>query len=326
MSYRLGVMTRNRDRLSRWRQRHVDERSDDYPAGSESSGLNVLSPPIGVSVVRPAGVGSELPARSPEVAVDNSVVEPPFLGDKLVSPVWLDEIVGYIDEAALFRSHWQLPPEDRQSESEWLHAMRGRLAGQLVVIGRQELLTPQVTYGFFPVNSDGNELIVWADDERTIERGRLWFPRQGQAPHLCVADYFRPVGDPDYAALQMVSIGSKITARMAQRHAGESEQDLAILRGTAAALTDALVEYWHRRIRIEWGIADEDGPSLNLVLGGLYRGYRYAVGARNHPVAIEILDAGRIGVVVGPGDEFVPEYTAASLIVHHPQATGFAVR
>jgi len=326
MSYRLGVMTRHRDRLSRWRQRRIDERSNDYSPGGESSGLDVLPAPLAGAPTRPAVVEPGLPARSPEVIADTSILEPPFLGDRLVAPVWLDEIAGYINEMTLFRSLWRLQPEVGQSEGEWLHSLRGRLAEQLAAMGRQELLTPQVTYGFFPVNSDGRELIVWADDNRTVERGRLRFPRQRQAPYLCVADYFKPPGDPDYAALQMVSIGSKISARMTQGYPGESEQDLAMLRGTATALTAALVEYWHRRIRIAWGIADEDGPSLNLIFGGFYRGYRYAVGAENHSAVTEILDVERIGVVVGPGDSLVPEYTAASLIAHHPQAKGFAVR
>lgn len=326
MSYRLGVMTRHRDRLSRWRQRRIDERNDDYSSSAELSGLDVLSVPIAGTPTRPVVVEPELPVRSPEVTVDNSIVVPPFLGDRLVSPVWLDEIVGYVNEMTLFRGHWRSQPADEQSEGEWLRSLRGRLAERVVAMGRQELLTPQVTYGFFPVNGDGRELIVWTDDDRTTELGRLRFPRQGQAPYLCVADYFKPPGDRDYAALQMVSIGSKISTRMAQRYPGESEQDLAMLRGTAEALTDALIEYWHRRIRIEWGLADEEGPSLNLIFGGFYRGCRYAVGAENHSMVTAILDAGRIGVVVGPGDGFVPEYTAASLIVHHPQARSFAVR
>ena len=51
---------------------------------------------------------------------------------------------------------------------------------------------PQVVYGFFAVNADGDELIVWQDGNRSIESTRFTFPRQHVEPYLCIADFFRP--------------------------------------------------------------------------------------------------------------------------------------
>ena len=51
---------------------------------------------------------------------------------------------------------------------------------------------PQVVYGYFPANSDGNDVIIWTDETRSIgERTRFSFPRQIEAPWLCIADYLR---------------------------------------------------------------------------------------------------------------------------------------
>jgi 5-methyltetrahydrofolate--homocysteine methyltransferase len=63
------------------------------------------------------------------------------------------------------------------------------------------VLVPQLVYGFFAVNADGNELVVWQDGNRSIESMRFAFPRQRVEPYLCIADFFRPIdsGELDYA-------------------------------------------------------------------------------------------------------------------------------
>jgi 5-methyltetrahydrofolate--homocysteine methyltransferase len=259
----------------------------------------------------PAGTAEPEPfRRRPDITVDRGIVEPPFLGARVVSPVWIDEIVGYVNQRDLWGKHWALQPGVGESEHDAIRRRRGMLYERLTVADRQELLAPQVAYGYFPVNSSGRDLIIWTDDTRTQERTRLGLT--GQWPDLgSVADRFKPDREPDYAALQLVTLGSKMSMRLARRYPGETDADHRLLVGLAAALTDALTEYWHRRIRIEWGFADEDGPTLNLVLGGFYRGYRYPLSGE-HQMAV----AGLVGAPAA-GDTYNPEYTAASLIGHH---------
>ncbi len=94
----------------------------------------------------------------------------------LVSPVWVDEIVGYVNEDELLGTAWGLLPADDENERDWLRRCRGVFDRRLGMVRSQELLVPQVAYGFFPVNSDGRELIVWADDDRTEERAAAPVP------------------------------------------------------------------------------------------------------------------------------------------------------
>ena len=56
---------------------------------------------------------ADVPDRSPEVAADNPVFVPPFLGSKVVKGIALDDIAGYINETALFRNQWQFRPEKK---------------------------------------------------------------------------------------------------------------------------------------------------------------------------------------------------------------------
>ena len=116
--------------------------------------------------------------------------------------------------------------------------------------------------------------------------------------------------------------------------AGDSYQDYLFLHGLAVEMTEALAEYWHRRIRIEWGFADEDGPSLARPFRQHYRGGRYSWGypacpdLEDNAKVGELLEASRIGITVGPetGYQYQPEQTTSALIAHHPQAKYFIAR
>ncbi len=106
------------------------------------------------------------------------------------------------------------------------------------------------------------------------------------------------------------------------------------MHGLGVEMAEALAEYWHRRIREEWGFADEDGPSLAGLFRQQYRGGRYSWGypacpdlEDNEKVA-ELLDAGRIGITVSEetGFQYQPEQTTSAIILHHPKAKYFVAR
>ena len=69
------------------------------------------------------------------------------------------------------------------------------LREQLAPAKADDLLVPQVVYGHFPANGDGDDLVIWTDESRTTERTRFPFPRQRKEPWLCIADFFRPVDE-----------------------------------------------------------------------------------------------------------------------------------
>ena len=288
-------------------------------------------PPREAAVREPDGA---VPTRSPEVATDNEVFMPPFLGSKVIKGILLDEIVGYINETALYRNQWQFRPEGEEDDNTFKERMRSFFREQLALARQQDLLVPQVVYGYYPVNSKGDELIIWDDEGRNTERMRFGFPRQQQYPYLCISDFFRPVGEPDYAAFHVVTMGDRISERTARLFTGAAYQSYMLLHGLAVEMTEALAEYWHRRIRIEWGFADEDGPSLAGLFRQQYRGGRYSWGypacpdLEENAKVSELLEASRIGLRVGPdtGYQFQPEQTTSALIAHHPRAKYFIAR
>ena len=282
----------------------------------------------------PRVAAGDIPARSPHVASDNEVFVPPFIGSRVVTRIPIADIAPYLNETALFRNQWQYRPEDGEGDAAFKKRLRALLGRRLSVAAAENLLVPQIVYGYFCVNADGNDLIVWTDETCTTEQVRFTFPRQSTDPYLCIADFFRPVGEADYGAFHIVSMGSRIAERAAELFAADRYQEYLWTHGLGVEMTEALAEYSHARIRNEWGFGDEDGPSAAGMSRQRYRGGRYSWGytpcpdLQDNATVAELLDASRIGVSVGAdtGYQYHPEQTTSALICHHPAAKYFVVR
>ncbi|MEZ5381867.1 MAG: methionine synthase [Microthrixaceae bacterium] len=323
------------------------EEADDEAWGREPGGRDI--PGLSERMAARAGEGAEapadLPARSPEVATDNEVFVPPFLGTRVVKGIPIDEIAGWINETALYRNQWQFRPKADEDDVAFKERLRTTLRSELAEARAQDLLVPTVAYGYFAANSDGDNLIVWADDDRKIERARFTLPRQHKSPFLCIADFFRSVesGEPDYLAMHLVTMGSKVSERTAQLFAEDRYQEYLLLHGLGVEMAEALAERWHRRIREEWGYADEDPEwggntpdrgALSGLFRQKYRGGRYSFGYPACPdleanaTLADLLDAKSLGIECDEdtGWQYHPEQTTSAIICHHPQAKYFVAR
>ena len=248
----------------------------------------------------------------------------------------IDDIAEYLNLTALFRNQWQFRPENMENDAEFKERLQPLLREQLQSARADDLLVPQVAYGFFPVNGDGDELVVWSDEDRSAELVRFAYPRQSQEPWLCIADFFRPIGsgEIDYAAFHIVTMGGVVSGRAAQLFAEDRYREYLLLHGLGVEMAEAAAEYWHRRIREEWGFANEDGPTLVGLFRQQYRGGRYSNGYPACPdlednVKIgELLEASRIDVVCSEETSFQyqPEQTTSAIICHHPLAKYFVAR
>jgi 5-methyltetrahydrofolate--homocysteine methyltransferase len=281
------------------------------------------------------------PRRSPDVAGDNEVFTPPFIGTRVVKGIGLDEIAEYVNETALYRNQWQFRPErdaagipepDEMFKARVRAVFREQLAGAKA----SGVLVPQVVYGYFPANGDGDELVVWTDESRSAEAARFRFPRQKAAPFLCIADFFRSAdsGEPDYAAFHIVTTGAAVSEETARLFAANEYQRYLLLHGLGVEMAEALAEYWHRRIREEWGFAAEDGPTMTGLFRQQYRGGRYSWGypacpdLEDNGTVARLLGAERLGIEVSEetGWQYQPEQTTSAIICHHPQAKYFVAR
>ncbi|MFF0517293.1 methionine synthase [Actinomadura nitritigenes] len=274
----------------------------------------------------------DMPARS-DVATDNRVPEPPFWGTRVVKGLALADYAACLDERATFMGQWGLKPSrggDGATYEELVETEgRPRLRMWLDRVQTEGLIEAGVVYGYFPAVSEGDDLVVLNEDGS--EREWFAFPRQRRDRHLCLADFFRPreSGETDVVALQLVTMGPRIAEATAELFAKNAYRDYLELHGLSVQLTEALMEYWHARIRAELGFGGEDSADIEDFFKLGYRGARFSFGYAACPdledrtKLVGLLDPGRIGVTLSEELQLAPEQSADALVVHHPEAKYF---
>ncbi len=270
------------------------------------------------------------PARS-DVAADNKLFVPPFVGTRVAVGLPIDEIAEFINLTALFRNQWGFRPENGENDTEFKDRVKGTLREQMSKAREADLLAPSVVYGHFAANAEGNDLVIWKDESRTSEWMRFTFPRQRKEPWLCISDFFRSVdsGEEDFASLMLCTIGARASEETARLFAENRYQDYLFLHGLSVEMAEATAEYWHKRIREELGFVDEDGPTLTGLFRQQYRGGRYSWGypacpdLADNAKVVELLGGDRIGVTVSEGFQLHPEQTTDAIVCHHPEAKYF---
>ncbi len=274
-----------------------------------------------------------LPDRSTTPVLDH-VPEPPFWGHRVVEDIDLDQIYPFLNEAALFKTQWQFTrgnkstaDYDRQIEDEVrpiLHRYKRDMKAGKVLQGK-------VVYGFYPCNADGDDLIVYdpVDHDQEIERF-THFPRQHERKRLCISDFFRPLGQGrDVLPLQCVTMGQEIS-RVAKAYFDDNNYtEYLYAHGMGVECAEALAELWHKRIRVELGIGNDDSPKIKQLFTQKYRGSRYSFGYPSCPemsdqeILFRLLKPERIGCELTENWQIDPEQSTSAIIVHHPDAKYF---
>jgi 5-methyltetrahydrofolate--homocysteine methyltransferase len=188
-------------------------------------------------------------------------------------------------------------------------------------------LQPRVTYGFFPVQSSGNELVVYdpvpyAENGSTVELTRFHFPRQEGRERLCIADYFRSTdsADVDVVAFQIVTVGDAATDRFQSLQTNNEYTEAFYVHGLAVETAEAVAEWLHRKLRHDLGVPAGQGKRYSW-------GYGACPDLEDHAQLFKILPAEReLGMQLTSAFQLVPEQSTAAIIVHHPQAKYYAVR
>ena len=326
-----------------------------------SDGLKELSPPAEASKVLVApgaepvyqAVGeisrgdSGLPPtdpdyykRSDEISQEHPIPQPPFWGTRVVTDIDLNQLYPYLNQQALFAGQWQVKRGTRTAQehetfvTEKIMPVLDKLKRQVI---EEKLLIPKVIYGFFPCQSEKNSLLVYRPDEWEQGRKVLWqqfdFPRGGQK-RLCLADFFTSVesGKMDVLGMQIVTVGREASQYSQKLFETNNYSDYLYFHGFSVEMAEALAEYWHKRLREEWGIAGQDATEIKRLFAQGYQGSRYSPGypacpnLEDQTQIFAILDPQRIGIELSEEFMLEPEQSTSALVVHHPQARYFDVR
>jgi 5-methyltetrahydrofolate--homocysteine methyltransferase len=292
-----------------------------------------------------AEAAGPLPERS-DVALDNPVPTPPFWGTRVVKGISLSEYSGMVDERALFLGQWGLrgskgdgPSYEELVETEGRPRLRYWLE-RLTADG--VLAHASLVYGYFPAVAEKDSLLVLTEPRPDApERFRFTFPRQRRDRNLCLADFWRPRdvavadGEIDVVPFHLVTMGQPIADYANELFAKDAYRDYLEVHGLGVQLTEALAEYWHRRIREELtfgsggNLAQDDPENIEDFFKLGYRGARYSLGygacpnLEDRTKIIELLEPGRIGVELSEELQLHPEQSTDALVAHHPEAKYF---
>jgi 5-methyltetrahydrofolate--homocysteine methyltransferase len=289
-----------------------------------------------------------VPRRS-DVAADVEVPVPPFWGTRVVKGVAVADYAGLLDERALFLGQWGLraarggqgPSYEELVETEG----RPRLRYWLDRLSTDGILAhAAVVYGYFPAVSELDDVVILAEPKPdAAERFRFTFPRQQRGRFLCIADFIRSRelarerDQVDVLPFQLVTMGQPIADFANELFASDSYRDYLEVHGIGVQLTEALAEYWHRRVREELRFSgdramsaeDPDAKEDYFKLG--YRGARYSFGYGACPdledrvKTMALLEPERIGVTLSEEMQLHPEQSTDAFILHHPEAKYFNV-
>jgi 5-methyltetrahydrofolate--homocysteine methyltransferase len=325
-------------------------------ADAESVGLPALKKRIHAKSTLTLTEPDNLPARS-DVASDNPVPSAPFWGTRIVKGLKLADYAEFLDERATFMGQWGLKPsraEDGASYQELVETEgRPRLRYWLDRILAEGMFDAKVVYGYFPVYSEGEEVVVLhhGDDPEGLlgakgllapdggsgplgkERLRFSFPRQRRDRHLNLADFIKSKesGQIDVLPIQLVTVGAEVDKHTAKLFEANAYREYMELHGLAMQLTESLAEFWHARVRAELGFESEDPKDIDGFFDLKYRGARFSLGYPACPEMedrrkiVELLKPERVGIELSDELMLNPEQSTDAFVFHHPEAKYFSV-
>ena len=290
-------------------------------------------------------------ARDNAFTPDWTTYEPPapsFIGTRTFETYDLADLARHIDWSPFFAS-WELIGRYPQILEDDVvgEAARDLYKDAQVMLQRivgEQWFTAKGVVGFWPANSDGDDIVLYTDETRTTELARLHSLRQqmakdkkqedGGRANVALADFIAPIGTrPDWIGGFAVTAGHG-EAEIAKAFKDKGDDYSAIM---AAALADRLAEAFaealHRRVRTElWGYAPDEAWDIDHMIAEQYRGIRPAAGYPAQPdhtekgVLFKILDAeAATGLMLTESYAMYPTAAVSGLYFAHPESHYFGV-
>jgi 5-methyltetrahydrofolate--homocysteine methyltransferase len=261
-----------------------------------------------------------------DVAANNPLPSPPFWGTRVIRDVPIDEVFDLLDLDELYRLQWGARGSGDQYKSTIKNEFEPALERLKKDAVKNEWIKPQVVYGYFPAQSQGNDVIIYdpaaysSDGGSLREIARFHFPRMVGRERLCLADYVRSVdsGDVDVLPLQIVTVGKEATKRFEELQGKNEYTEAFYSHGLSVEAAEAVAEWSHRRIKQELGVPDGKRYSW---------GYGACPDLDDHAIVFKLLPAKEaLGMDLTEAFQLLPEQSTAAVIIHHPEAKYYAVR
>lgn len=247
---------------------------------------------------------------------------PEKLGQRVVKDMPLEIVLKHLNINELYRLSWGAKNAHGEAWVKIKADFDARLEKMTKDAMRFKWLTPQAVYGYFPCQSDGNDLIIYEDVTGKKEVTRFSMPRQPHDDHLCLADYYASVesGQMDVVALQVVTVGREATKKTEKMQAAGDYAEAHFTHGLSVQAAEATANYLHEHIRKELGIAENQGKRYSW-------GYPAIPELEDHFKVFKLLPAAEseLGLSLSISGQLIPEQSTAAIIVHHANAKYYSV-
>jgi 5-methyltetrahydrofolate--homocysteine methyltransferase len=268
-----------------------------------------------------------------------SLPTPSFIGRRTID-VPLGELVPFIDWTFFFAA-WELKGRfpailDHPEYGIAARELYDNARALLDRIINEKLLTARAVYGFWPAASEGDDVVVFADEHRNGELLRFNMLRQQELiadakPNLSLADFVADRAAPvrDYIGAFAVTAGLGAEELARQFEKANDDYNAILVKALADRLAEAFAGYLHARARAEWNIDDRATP--DDIVHERHRGIRPGFGYPACPdhsekfKLFELLHAGDAGIALTEHAAMTPAASVSGLYFAHPQARYFTV-
>jgi 5-methyltetrahydrofolate--homocysteine methyltransferase len=267
---------------------------------------------------------------------------PSFTGRRELRDVPLAEIIPFIDWTFFFHA-WEVRGKfpdvlDHPRHGAAARELYANAQAMLAELAEDRAVTANAVYGLWPADSEGDDIVLYADAARADELARFPMLRQQRVkaddkPQYSLADFVAPrqAGLADHVGGFAVTAGIGADELAAAYEGRHDDYSAIMVKALADRLAEALAEMLHATVRREWGYARDESLTNEELIAEAYRGIRPAFGYPACPDHLpkrrlfDLLDAGAVGMTLTDSLAMLPAASVSGLYLHHPRARYFAV-
>jgi 5-methyltetrahydrofolate--homocysteine methyltransferase len=271
------------------------------------------------------------------------IYKPNFVGVKHLIDFPLEELRNYIDWTFFFIT-WGLKgtypaifADQKQGEAaQKLYKEANEFLDEII---ENKMLQANASFGIWPANSDGDDVVLYQDESRKKELGRFYHIRQQEkkkegVPNFCLADFVAPTesGKIDYCGGFATTAGIGIEKWTKKYREENNDYKAIMVEALADRLSEAFAELLHLEVRKNyWGYVPEENLSLDDILKIKYQGIRPALGYPACPEhsekesLFELLDANKIGITLTEHYAMYPNASVSGQFFVHPESRYFSL-
>jgi 5-methyltetrahydrofolate--homocysteine methyltransferase len=279
-------------------------------------------------------------AKGLKASFENSLKRPSFLGAQEVS-MSLEELAPFIDWTPFFAS-WDLAGRypailDDEIVGDAARALFRDAQEMLARMIKEQWIQTRGVVGFFPANRRGDDIVLWTDEDRTMELARLYTLRQQMekgpdSPNLALSDFVAEAG-ADYVGAFAVTAGIGEEEASERFKRANDDYSAIMVKALADRFAEAFAEALHYKVRTTlWGYAPDEPRDIPAMIAERYQGIRPAPGYPAQPDHTEkstlfaLMDVqARIGMGLTESLAMTPPASVSGLYFSHPEAEYFGV-